>query len=280
MIIDTHCHLNFSVFKKDVTDVVRRMIDRDMRAIVVGSQNTTSERACNLAEQYPDILYAAVALHPVHLFSMDIVEEGMPFRTRAEEFDEAYYSSLAKRKSVVAIGECGLDYHQFPESVSENECKKKQKEIFVKHAALAKKYNLPLIVHCRPHASNYTDAYEDMFNLLQETQTTNAVLHAFATHPQGVKKFFELGCMISFTGLITYPELKILEDVVRYVPLDRMMVETDAPYMAPQSKRGTRNEPMYITEIVEAIARLQKVSVVSVEGQTTDNAIRFFHLPK
>ena len=280
MLIDTHCHLNFSAFKDDIGDVIKRTIDGGMRVINVGSQNTTSERAVKLAKEYPGKLFAAVALHPIHLHStfVDEDEVAIPFQTRAEEFDPDFYGKLAQEKETVAIGECGLDYFHVPQDVDEQSFKKKQKEVFLKHIELAEKHHLPMILHCRSMKSDPAAAYMELLDVLQHTGFTRGVLHCFSSTLNVAKAFINAGFMVSFTGIVTFPNAKEVHEAAKWIPLDRLMVETDAPYLAPQQVRGKRNEPLYVRYIAEKVAELKGVPLEDVEKQTTENAERFFGL--
>lgn len=251
----------------------------NIRSVVVGSQFSTSQRAVALAESKPNELFAAVGLHPVHLFSMNIIEEGMPFVTRKEVFEPEKYRAALKSKSVVAIGECGLDYHQFPEGEDKLACKKLQWEVLQQHIVMAKKSHLPCIIHCRASSDDYRDAYRDLFSLLKQENFSNCVIHAFATYHDMVEKFLRLGCCISYTGLVTYPEYRDLIETVRFTPIDRLLIETDAPYMSPVPKRHQRNEPSYLPFVAQAIANIKKIPVEEVAAQTTKNAVRLFELP-
>lgn len=278
MLIDTHCHLNFRAYRDDHKKIIADMKSRNMRAIVVGSQLSTSKRAIDFAQAHPETLYAAVALHPLHLHSMYVNEIEMPFTTREEHFQEETYRKLAGEPGVVAIGESGLDYFQMPEDMSESAFKNQQHEVFAKHIELAKSLDLPLIVHARANPRNYRDAYDDVFAILREHAYQKIVMHAFATHVETAKKFIEAGYMVSFTSLVTYPEFPTLPDLVRYVPLKQMMLETDAPYMTPHGKRGSKNLPQYVEIVAQAVAQMKGVPQGRVEEQTTANAISFFRL--
>lgn len=211
---------------------------------------------------------------------MNIVEEGMPFVTREETFDIDAYRSLARNDAVVAIGECGLDYHQFPASPSIDACKKMQRDVLCGHIALAKELHKPLMLHCRASAPLYTDAYNDLADILSDANWPPAVVHAFASHVASAKKCIEGGAMISFTGLITYPEYRSLEDVVRFVPLDRIMIETDSPYMSPDPNRHQRNEPTQVAVIARRIGEIKKIPVQVVAEVTTANAENFFKIKR
>jgi len=278
MFIDTHCHLNFKSYLDDHEVIISDMQKRSMRGIVVGSQKSTSIRAVELARAHPGTLYASVALHPLHLHTMFVDEIEMPFQTREEVFHPDEYRALAKETCVVAIGECGLDYYRLPDHISESDFKKKQQQVFSEHIELARSLDLPVIVHTRANPQNYRDAYEDVYAILAEHAYPNIVMHAFATFPNLAKKFLDAGYMISFSGLVTYPEFPVLPELVRFVPLDRMMLETDAPYMTPQKKRGERNVPQNVELVAQAIASYKSIPLAEVQRVATENSEKFFKL--
>lgn len=278
MLIDTHCHLNFAAYKDDIDEVVQRTLDDGMKVINVGSQYSTSQRALKLAEQYPGQMYAAIGLHPVHLFEMYVDEEEMPFKTREEEFKADDYEELAKGKPVVAIGEMGIDYFHKPEQVVTEEFETKQKWTFFRGIRLAQKLGVPVIIHTRGAKEQPAKAYDDMLEVVKESGYTNAVVHCFTENWAIAKKILDAGLMISFTGIITFPKTKKLEEVVKKTPLDRMMVETDAPYLAPQMVRGKRNEPRFVRYVADRIAEVKKLDYEEVEAATTENATKFFRL--
>ncbi|HBV33452.1 TPA: hydrolase TatD [Patescibacteria group bacterium] len=274
--IDTHCHLNFKAFKDDADEVIKRAHDAGVTRIInVGSQWDTSARGVSMAEEREG-LYAAIALHPIHLYEQEVDEEETHFTTRAEVFDYDKYKKLAlESKKVVAIGECGLDYYHFPKGENIEEVKKKQADSFQQHIDLATELNLPLIIHCR-------EAYDDLFQILNEAVKAGklpgrGVNHCFLGTREQAKKFLDLGFYLSFTGIITFknasPELL---EVVKETPLDKIMVETDAPYLAPHPYRGKRNEPAYVVEVANKIAELKEVDFKIVLDMTTKNAEYLF----
>lgn len=278
MLVDTHCHLNFRAFKEDAADVIKRAIDAAVTRIInIGSQWDTSERAVTMAEENKG-LYAAIALHPIHLYEMDVDEEDNHFKTKAEVFDYKKYKTLAQSsKKVVAIGECGLDYYHFPQKENPEAVKKKQAEVFNQHIDLATELNLPLIIHCR-------DAYDDLFKILAAAVKAGqlpkrGVNHCFLSTREQAQKFLDLGFYLSFTGIITFKNVSPeLLEVVKETPLDRMMVETDAPYLAPHPYRGQRNEPAYVVEVAKKISWLKRIDVKEVANITTQNANQLFNL--
>lgn len=274
--VDTHCHLNFSSFKGEVEAAQGRARAVGVSAIInVGSQWDTSERAVQIAEAGAG-LYAAIGLHPLHLFEQEVDEEETHFTTRAEVFDPARYTELAQRsRQVVAIGECGLDYYRLPEGVNPAEVKRGQAALFRQQIDLATNLNLPLIIHCR-------EAYDDLFTILKAAVAAGklpkrGVNHCFLGTREQAQKFLELGFYLSFTGIITFKNASLtLLQVVQEAPLDRIMVETDAPYLAPQAYRGKRNEPAYVVEVAKKIAEVKGVTYGEVERATTANARNLF----
>ena len=278
MLIDTHAHLNFAAFKNDVHDVIADCIKDGMKIINVGSQLSTSQRAIDLAKQYLGRLYASVGMHPIHLFELEVDEIEIPFKTKPEEFHMEKYEKIASQLEVVAIGETGLDYFHKPDNISKTEFKNKQKWTFLKQLELAKKHDKPVILHCRGDKEDNKRAYQDMIKILKDFGEVKGVIHCFGADVEIAQQFLDLGLMISFTGIITFPNAKILIPVVKKVPLEKIMVETDAPYLAPQAKRGQRNLPQYVKYIAEKIAEIKKTPYDIVENMTTQNAIEFFKL--
>jgi TatD DNase family protein len=307
MFADTHCHVNFNAYRDDSEEVVRRSLAEDVQMIVVGSQLDTSRRAVEIAEKFPEGVWASVALHPLHLVQQErdenelypvrnsqlidpsgaesagVISNGVHFTTRAEKFDPEAYKTLAQRsKKVVAIGECGLDYYRMPAGHDERELKRLQRETLLQHIALAEELKLPLMVHCR-------DAYEDVYELLRANGRSlkGIELHSYIGNLEMAKKFLDLGCYLAFNGIITYkPRKEIipgsahpeLQEVVKFAPLDRILLETDAPYLSPEPLRGRRNEPVNVKYVAEKIAELKRVSLKDVEQQTAHNAQALFRL--
>lgn len=278
MLIDTHAHLNFAAFKDDIDEVAQRIVDDEIKVINVGSQFSTSQRAVELAEKYPNHFYASIGLHPIHLFEVDYDESEINFKTRREDFNCEKYEELARNPRVVAIGETGIDYFHMPAGVSIKEFENKQRWIFLKELQLAQKLRLPVIFHCRGAKENSGKAYKDMLKVLKDFGYFRGVIHCFSADYEIARQFLNLGFLISFTGIITYPKTDKLAVVVKKVPLDRIMVETDAPYLAPQIVRGKRNEPRFVRYIADRIAEIKSLEYEEVEEATTKNAVGFFGL--
>jgi TatD DNase family protein len=284
MLIDTHAHINFSAYKDDADQTIRRSLDNDTWMILVGSEFKTSNRALKYANKYEKGVYAAVGLHPIHL-QASLVESsnkddgGYSFRAKSEEFDYGSYEKIAKFEKVVAIGEIGLDYYHLDPAQDANALKKKQQEIFAAQLFLARNLNLPVIIHCR-------QAHDDLLAMLQDFKKEYAellpvkepwgVVHCFSGDEDLAWKYFNLGLLISFTGLITFSQN--WDDLIRKTPLDKIMVETDSPYMTPEPHRGERNEPLLVQYVAKRIADIKGIKVEKVVEKTTETARNLFKI--
>jgi len=285
-LIDVHTHVNFKAFENDGHEVIRRALREEVGMILVGSQNSTSKRAVEYAKQYEnDPVFAAVGLHPIHLEdrevdSIELGDTAMGFATRAEEFDYEYYKKLAAHEKVVAIGEVGLDYYhtnpgEHPQAIE------KQKGVFRKQIELSLDVKKALMVHCR-------QAHDDCIAILKEYFGSNAVsanldapkgnIHFFEGTIEQAKKYFQLGFTVSFTGVITFKSAAHHQNLVRNLPLDHILLETDAPYITPEPHRGKRNEPAYVEFVAQKVADLKDIPLEEVEKITTETACRVFTL--
>lgn len=279
MLIDTHCHLNFKVFKDDADVVIARALAADTWMILVGSEMNTSKRAVEYASRYPQGVYAAVGLHPTHLEPQLAEGDDYAFTTKGEIFDVEAYRELAKQPGVVAIGETGLDYYHLPEGVEVEEVKARQKKVFLEHLQLARELKLPIIIHCR-------EAHDDLIALLNEFRRQHlelfiddeawGVMHCFSGDARLAQTYFDMGLYISFTGLITFA--RNWDELIRTMPLEKFLVETDAPYMAPVPHRGKRNEPAWVVEVARIIAGLKGIPLESVVENSTKNAKKLFKI--
>ncbi|PIR94415.1 hypothetical protein COT97_01375 [Candidatus Falkowbacteria bacterium CG10_big_fil_rev_8_21_14_0_10_39_11] len=276
MIFDTHAHVNFVDFKDDHEEVLKRAREKDVVVINVGSQISTSERAVVFAEKFPKT-FAAVGLHPVHLQSFEVKEEGMSFQSRAEEFDVDAYELLAAKKQTVAIGECGLDYFHIDLNGDLEAIKEKQKQVLNQQIDLASKYELPLIFHCRGSKMNPKDAYKDLIRELKKNlPKKRGVIHCFGSDWPVAEEFLELGFYLGFTGVITFDKTGKLAEVVRNIPEAQMLSETDCPYLTPEPYRGKRNEPIYVEYVVQKIAELRNMPYEQAAEITGRNAKNLF----
>lgn len=262
--IDTHCHLNFKAFDKDLDSVVRRFIEEGgEELIVVGAKTDSSEKAIKIASKYPKC-WATAGIHPHHLDSITSLEQ-----------TQIDLEKLVNEKKVVAVGETGLDYYHYKNYPHlNNKQKENQQELFRIHLTVASKYKLPVIIHCR-------EAQSDLLNILTHFLKTNCltgVLHCFSGDLDYLNSILSLGFYIGFDGNITYPENEDLRLLVKKTPLKKLLIETDAPYLTPLPHRGKRNEPAYLNYTIHEIAKIKKETENSVINITSQNARLLFKL--
>ena len=260
---DAHCHIQFDQYAHDADELIVKMGSEGVGGIVVGVDEKSSKKALALAEKYGH-MYASVGLHPNHAGD--------------ELFDAETYRSLATHSKVVGVGECGLDYYR-PIEVN-NEVKNAQKEVFKKQITLAAEINKPLIIHARP-SKGTQDAYHEVIGLLKGAKTNHPNLrgdiHFFVGGIAEAKAFIALDFTISFTAVITFA--RDYDEVIKKVPLTSILSETDAPYLAPASRRGQRNDPLAVHEIVAKIAEIRGEDLETVHATLLANAQRLFMLP-
>jgi len=280
---DAHTHVQFAAYDADREAVILRARDAGVRFVNVGTQKDTSRRAVELAEQHEGV-YAAIGLHPVHTSRSfhDADELGggdaaKSFTSRGEVFDTAYYRGLALRPLTVAIGECGLDYFHFHDGESRETQIQKQKDAFLAQIELAEEIKKPLMIHCR-------EAFGDLIEMLiahRQSLAVPGIIHFFTGTVSEMEKLLDMGFSFTFGGAITFPPRKgeaenQYHELIRKIPIDRILSETDAPYVAPAAYRGKRNEPAYVIETVKKLAELKKVSVDKMAAQIRENAKRVF----
>lgn len=254
MLIDTHCHLDFKDFNDDLGAVLKRSIDSGIKFIInVGSSLEGTARSVKIAQEN-GFIYAAIGIHP---HEADKVS-GNDFKI---------FTGFLKKPKVVAIGEIGLDYYRNISSM-EN-----QKKLFIRLLEIAKGANLPLIIHNR-------DSHEDMVDILKNIMgnSLSGVMHCFSGDEKFLKTCLDMGFFISFTCNVTYKNAGKLREIARLVPMDRLLLETDAPFLAPQDLRGRRNEPMYVKYVAEEVARIKGMDFEEVAKITTENAKKLFKL--
>ena len=282
LLVDIHAHVQFSAFKDDADEVIRRAIEAGVKMIAPSSEIRTARRAIDYAEKYPDDIWAAVGLHPIHLKAAHFDgggEDSPAFETYGARYDEAEWRPLAEHARTVALGEVGLDYVDRL-SVSEED-RALQEATYRQQLDLAIELHKPVIQHCRsgPVAGKPRDAHEDALAILAAyvPQGLRGVAHCYSGTLEQAHRYLDLGFSLSFTGLITYNSA--WDGVIRDVPLECIMVETDIPYMTPVPHRGKRNEPIYVRYVAEHIASLKNKPFDDVAAQTTENAKRLFALP-
>ncbi|MCY7693042.1 TatD family hydrolase [Bacillus altitudinis] len=254
MLFDTHAHLNAEQYNEDLEQVIERAKSEKVeKIVVVGFDRPTITRAMELIEAY-DFIYAAIGWHPVD--AIDMTDE-----------DLAWIKELSQHEKVVAIGEMGLDYYwdKSPKDV--------QKEVFRRQIALAKEVNLPIIIHNR-------DATEDVVTILKEegAAEVGGIMHCFTGSLEIAKACMEMNFYISFGGPVTFKNAKKPKEVVKDIPSDRLLIETDCPYLTPAPFRGKRNEPSYVKYIAEQIAELREISFEELAALTTENAKKVFRI--
>lgn len=279
MTIDTHCHLNFQAFKDDADEVIQRCLDNDVWVVNIGSQLETSRKAIELAEKYPQGVYAVVGLHPIHVTG-DLMKNKLdPEESAAQaamgKFNVDDYRKLVLgSRKVVAIGEIGLDYYYKPKTKARlEEFKRLQKEALVSQMGLAKKLGLPIAFHCR-------SAHDDLIHHLRTINyKLEGVIHCFTGTLEQARAYLEIGLFLGLNGII-FKQIPGLDwaEIIRACPLEKMLVETDAPYLTPPAAQAERNEPVFVRFVVEEIAKIKRVGYEEVARITTENARRLFKL--
>ena len=263
MFVDSHAHLDGKQFDTDRERVIARAREAGVQAVVaIGNGDGPDQVDCGirLAEEY-DFIYATLGIHPHEARLAD---------------EDAYQNMecLAKHPKVIAWGEIGLDYFY---DHSESDV---QKQAFTRQMELAAAAKLPIVIHCRPSEGS-DNAWEDCFKLMQEhwaAKGLGGILHCFTgTWPQA-KRALDIGFMISFAGNLTFPKAQQIRDAALQVPLERMLIETDSPYLAPVPNRGKRNEPAFVKETARKLGELRGLTAEEIGRQTTDNFYSFFKL--
>lgn len=254
VLFDTHVHLNAQQFKEDRDKVIERAFAKNVKyMVVVGFNQETIPLAIEIAEQY-ETIYAAVGWHPVDAIDMT-------------EKDLLWLEDLCTHPKVVALGEMGLDYHwdKSPKDV--------QEEVFRKQIRLAKKVNTPIIIHNR-------EATTDIINILQEenAEQVGGIMHCYNDSYNHVQACLDMNFYISLAGPVTFKNAPLPKEVAINVPLERLLIETDAPFLAPHPNRGKRNEPAYVKIIAEKIAKLRGISFEKLSKITTNNALFLFNI--
>lgn len=251
MLFDSHVHLEDERFDEDRDALIRRLREDGVEAVVdVGSDVQTSEKAVALAAEYP-FIYAAVGIHP---------HEVEP----VTEADIEAIRALSTKERVVAIGEIGLDYYY------DNSPRELQKKWFERQLILAKECDLPVVIHSR-------DAAEDTLNILKKhADGLRGEMHCYSYSVEMMREFLKLGFYVALGGAVTFKNARVPKEVAKIVPLDRLMLETDCPYMTPEPFRGKRNEPKYTKYVAEKIAEIREMSVEELISATTENTRRLF----
>ena len=255
MIIDTHAHLDDERYFDDLDEVIKNAEENGVKGVLIPAADINDlKRAKEISHSYKDIFYAA-GVHPYH----------------HEQYDEDILRSYLEDEKCIAVGECGLDYYRLPEDEDEKKIEKEQQqEVFKKHIELAKSVKKPIIVHIR-------DANDDSKKILENSgaNEVGGVLHCYNASPH-LLSLANDGFYFGIGGVLTFKNAKNLVEILPKIPLDRLIVETDAPYLTPHPYRGKRNEPAYTRFVVQKIADLLGMSEKEVEELTTKNAKRLF----
>jgi len=276
--LDAHTHAQFPAYDNDRDAVLARAREAGVRMVNVGTTAKTSEAAVALARAYPELCFATVGVHPSHAMPSsyhDTQELGEPFNNsrellNGEVFDPVFFQKLAADPSVVAIGECGLDFSR----VGDEATREKQRALFLAHMKFAKEAGKPLMIHCRA-------AFPDLLRILTTHYQLLAtddpgIIHFFGGTLEEANDLLALGFSFTFGGVITFA--RDYDGIVRAVPMDRILSETDAPYVTPAPYRGKRNEPAYVVEVVKKLADLKDTAVGELAAQMRANASRIFHI--
>ncbi len=252
--IDSHCHLADKQFSSDLDAVLKRAKDAGVeRCIAIADDIKESEKCLSLAEKLEQV-FCTVGVHP-HVSGQ-----------WSEGSSQKLISMVKSSKKTVAVGEIGLDYHY------DNSPRDVQRDVFRIQLELAKELNMPAVVHCR-------DAIQDLKQIIQDVDPPSLVLHCCTEQWENVSSLVERGYFLSFTGIATYPKAEDIRETIKQCPLEQMMVETDAPYLAPIPHRGKRNEPAFVVEVAKLLAELKGKSLEEIDDITTKNTVEFFGLP-
>jgi len=274
MIIDSHSHLNFKAYDVDRDEVIKRTQNQAVACIDIGTKYETSKKAVELAEEHNNI-YAAIGLHPLFLSGRVKTDpdEG-DFFVKEQSFNYEKYRELAKSKKVIAIGEIGLDYYYKPKTkVKLGQFKEKQKQVFLQQLDLARELDLPVILHCRM-------AHEDLIKLLGAQiavsyKEIKGVIHCFTGGLKELSEYLNLGFYIGINGIIYKMNL---DEVIKKCPLEKILVETDCPYLTPPQEKNKRNEPIFIKYVIEKIEKIKNMSYEEIAEKTAENAKKLFNI--
>jgi len=260
MLIDTHAHLSFKDYKDDLDQVIKRAVKEGVNKIICVSSNLEdSKRGIEIAQKYPKIVFPAVGIHP----QQTDPENEKTVQVQVQELEE-----LAKRPGVIAIGECGLDYSPAPPA-EKDRTKEEQVFLFRKQIELAIKLKLPILIHSR-------EAFLDTLQIIKEYKGLKGVFHCYSAGKKGIAQIEELGFLFGVDGNLTYDEG--LQNVFAKIPLEKIVLETDCPFLSPEPHRGLRNEPKNVKIIAECLAQIRGVSFEEISKITTKNAKILFKI--
>lgn len=265
---DSHCHPHDPSYSASVDDIVHEALSRDTCMCVIGTDFATSREAADIAGRLSGC-YAAVGMHPDNV----VVENGVV--TLTEEYDEEQFERLLDYPDIVAIGECGLDYYRLPEdSTLAKQVKVMQFDLLMKQLAFAHDQQKPVVIHCR-------EAYDDFISILDSNPHVSEygmIVHCFTGTPEQAEALVAHGAYIGITGIVTFPKANMLRAVVNTTPIERIVIETDSPYLTPEPYRGEVNYPHHVSKVGEKVAEIKNISVDDVARITTNNAARTYNI--
>lgn len=280
-LIDTHAHLHFPAYDADREAVLDRMRAKHIWAITIGTSLENSRRGIDFAKTHPDV-WATVGLHPSHVTSPHHDEQ----EGNVEEHDveaKALQKLAQSSPKVIAIGEAGLDFYRLDTHQNPDQAKQEQERVFRVHLDVARTLDLPIVIHCRDGLVRLAEIIQEMWSRGWQPR---AVVHSFTGTWTEARPLLDLGCSIAVNGIATFPLRKgqdpetAIDRTIERIPLNQLLLETDAPYLAPAPHRGKRNEPAYIEEVAKHVAKVRRASYDEVARATTENALRFFRLPE
>lgn len=249
--IDSHCHLD--CFENDLEEVVARAKSHGIaKMITIGTRIDDFQQRYAICKKFPKTVEMSIGIHPDHI-------------PEVTENEIHAFFEFAKKDGIVAVGEIGLDYREDPEE----SIKRKQRDGFAYQMQLAEEYQLPVYIHAR-------DCGDEALDMARQFSKVRGVFHCFTGDPSVAKKILDLGWYISISGIVTFNKAVAVQETAAYIPLDCMLIETDAPFLAPSPYRGKRNEPAYVRFVAEHIAQIRGISVDAVLQQTTENFFNLF----
>ena len=250
--IDTHSHINFEEYKSNFDEFIEDLKNNDIENVIIpGVEPSSFDEIISYCENY-DMLYGAIGIHPSEWQTYSLTSE-----KRIKE--------LLNHKKVVAMGEIGLDFFYGSDE------KEEQKDILIKQLEIASEFNVPVIIHDR-------DSHEDVFNILKDFKLKDVIFHCFSGDKEFAKQCLNEGYYIAVGGIVTFKNASVLQEAVKIIPLDRLLLETDAPYLSPVPYRGKINSPKYLKYIVDKIAQLKETETEIIKNQTTINAKKVFNI--
>ncbi len=257
MLVDTHAHLYWDSYEDDLGEVIKKCKENGVELIINVGVDLESSKKALAQDLSPLVSYSTAGTHPHDVSGF----------TNTDELEKLI---LENKEKIIAVGECGLDFFfRNPEDDSEQE-RATQQNAYKTQVDLARRLNLPLIIHCR-------DAWSDIF--IKELEGTKGLFHNFSGTKEDAKKALDLGFYLSFSCVITYPKNQELRDLIKDIPLDRILTETDCPFLPPQTIRGERNDPSYIKEVIDVIAQTKGISPEETSSQILKNTRKLFNLP-